>query len=91
MKDSSSKGAKNKKEGMKYIAFNAQPKPQANYGMGIFYGPTNKKAWDYIDPKLGVKIAGNPAMYDRMINIDGDWWAQNEEKVLKRWNEWMLK
>jgi len=85
------KGAKNKKEGMQFIAFHTQPQIQANYGMGITYGPPNKKAWDFIDAKMAGEIAGNPALFDRTIDVDGKWWAENEERVLKRWNEWMIK
>lgn len=85
------KGAKNKKEAMQYIAFvNNSPQIQANFAMQLPYGPTNKKAWKLIDPKFLGDIAGNPELSDKMVIVNGKWWAENEEKVLERWNEWIL-
>ena len=85
------KGAKGKDAGMKYIAFDTQADIQANYGMATFYGPTNKKAWDRIDPQLKDSVAGNPEMMENMVIVSGKWWAENEQKVVDRWTEWMLE
>jgi len=85
------KGAKGKKEGMEYIAFNTRPQIMADYGMAFSYGPTFNKAWKLIDPKLKDDIAGNPELYSKTVLVDGKWWAANQKKVVDRWNEWILK
>ena len=85
------KGSKNKKEAMELIAFCTQAKPQAGFNQAMNYGPINKKAWDLIDLKAAPDIPTVPDNAGKLATINGDWWAENEAKVLERWHTWILK
>jgi len=85
------KGSRNKKEAMQLIAFCTQAKPQAEFNQMMNYGPINKKAWELIDLKAAPDIPTVPANAGKLVTINGDWWAENEAKVVERWHAWMIK
>ena len=85
------KGSKNKKEAMQLIAFSTRAKPQAEFNQAMNYGPINKKAWEIIDLKAAPDIPTITANVGKLVTINGQWWAENEAKVLERWHAWMIK
>ena len=88
------RGCKNKKEAMDFIAFSTDPMLQALLANLIPYGPVNKKAFDYISPKLAKGLFSAPENASKMVILNPDgrkWWGENEAKVLERFQEWLLK
>jgi putative spermidine/putrescine transport system substrate-binding protein len=55
-----SRGPKNKKEAMDFIAFSMEPQEQANFSKQIPYGPTNQKALPLLDKARLAVLPSSP-------------------------------
>lgn len=84
-------GAPHAENAMQFINWALQPKPQADLTKYIAFGPTNKNAMQYVDPKLTPLLSSNPDNIKKGFFLSGDWWGPNLEKVTERWNEWRLQ
>jgi putative spermidine/putrescine transport system substrate-binding protein len=84
------KGAPNKLNAMKFIAFSTLPVTAARLSMLIPYGFTNKKAVEYLSPERLAVLPTAPAIQAKMVPYDYDWWAENQPAVVARWNQWIL-
>lgn len=92
------KGAKNKENAMKFLAFVAQPEPQAKFAEMIEYGPTNKKAFSLLDPERAANLPGNPESFTTQLVQNYSFWSEkgadgksNIEKALGMWREWVTQ
>jgi putative spermidine/putrescine transport system substrate-binding protein len=83
------KTAPNGDNAYKYINFKLQPK----YGAAdatAFPGdaPNNPLAFKYLSPKIAADLPTNPALANRVANVNANYWAANFDAVLKQWNSW---
>lgn len=85
------KGAKNKDAAMRLIAYSLQPKLQAEATKYVPYGPANREAFKYIDSARARELSTHPENAKLQIVTDGEWWGNNLEAMLERWNAWLLK
>jgi putative spermidine/putrescine transport system substrate-binding protein len=85
------KGAKNRDNAMKFIAFSTMPIPQARLSTLITYGFVNSKAAEYIPPAQLQRLPSAPAIKSQLVAYDYDWWTANRESVMVRWNKWLLE
>jgi putative spermidine/putrescine transport system substrate-binding protein len=84
------KGAPNRLNAMKFIAFSTLAAPAARLSMLIPYGFTNRKAADLIPPDRLAVLPTAPAIQAKMVPYDYAWWADNQPAVVSRWNQWIL-
>jgi putative spermidine/putrescine transport system substrate-binding protein len=84
------KGAPNRVNAMKFIAFSTLPATAARLSMLIPYGFTNKKAADLIPAQRLAVLPTAPAIQAKMVPYDYNWWAENQPAVVSRWNQWIL-
>jgi putative spermidine/putrescine transport system substrate-binding protein len=84
------KGTKNFKNAMKFIEFSLRADRQAGYANEITYGPVNSEAYKLIKPERAKLLPSYPENMKKMVVWNGDWWGENRDKVLERWNAWML-
>jgi putative spermidine/putrescine transport system substrate-binding protein len=84
-------GAPNAENAMKFINWALQAKPQAELTKYIAFGPTNRNATQYVNPKLRPLLSSDPENVRKGFFLSGDWWGPNLEKVTEQWNEWRLK
>lgn len=88
------KGAPNKDVAQLFIAWATQPEIQARIAKYITYGPTDSRAWDYVDPTWETVASGLPSDPENLavqVITDGVWWGENLDSLLERWNEWILE
>ncbi|ESZ04480.1 hypothetical protein X735_32685 [Mesorhizobium sp. L2C085B000] len=92
------KGAKNKENAMKFLAFVAQPEPQAKFSEMIEYGPPNHKAFSFLNPDRTARLPGNPDSFKTQLVQDYSFWGakgadgkRNAEKALDLWREWVTR
>ena len=83
------RGAKNKAAALKFLAFASSPERQAALTKFIDYGPSNKRAFQFIAD--GTELPTSPALQQRQVQTDPQWWAENYETVNDRFNHWLLK
>jgi putative spermidine/putrescine transport system substrate-binding protein len=84
------KGAKNKANAMKFIAFGTSAIPQARLSSLIPYGYVNSKSVDYIPAKQMEVLPSAPAIRSQLVPYNYDWWADNRDAVVGQWNKWIL-
>ena len=82
------KGAPNRANAMKFIAFAAMPEPQARFSVLLDYGFTNMRAADYLPAE---RLAQLPSHYlNRGFWFDNDWWGENKAAVVEAFVQWSL-
>lgn len=83
------KGSKNKEAAMKFIAHALSAKPQADFANETSYGPVNADANSMLNPELVDYL---PYWHkDSQVVLDVNFWAENEDAIIERWNAWLLK
>lgn len=84
------KGNPKAKLGMKLIQFTADPARQAEYANHIAYGPTNPNAYKSISKERAAILPTNPDHFDKLIYQSHEYWGPNQEKMIERFNTWIL-
>ena len=85
------KGAKNKDAAMKFLAFMVKPELQAEWVKMIPYPGPSKSMYELLSPELAKTLPTNPEFYKLGVVRDYQFWAENEERLMEKWNAWMLK
>jgi len=85
------KGSKNKDLAMEFIAFASQTEPQAEMPKHISYGPVNAKANAQLSDDLARDLPTYAQNLDQQFFINGEWWDENFDNVLERWQQWLLE
>lgn len=84
------KGADNAENAQKFAAFITMAVPQARLSKLIPYGSVNSGSDQHMtEEELDSFITG-PAISEQMFIYQTEWWAENLDTVLDRWNEWIL-
>ena len=84
------KGAPNRENAQKFSAFITMAIPQARLSKLINYGSVNNKSIDYMTPEEKKDLVTAPEIQSQLFTEDVQWWADNLDKVLAQWNEWIL-
>ena len=84
------KGAKNKVNAMKFAAYSTMAIPQVRVALGIPYGSVNSKSNEYISPERLAILPSAPAVKSQLVNYNYDWWIDNRDTVINRFNKWLL-
>jgi len=84
------KGAANRTEAMKFLAYTARPKAQAVFTQYMPYGPVNKKAYEFIPAERAKVLPTYAENMKQMMMADEAWWAKYGKAVDQRWIEWRV-
>ena len=84
------KGAPNRENAQKFTAFITMAAPQARLSMLIPYGFVNDKAAALLSPERLAVLPTAPAIKKDLLIQDAQWWADNNDAVLSRWNAFLL-
>ena len=84
------KGNPKAEMGMKLIQWCANAERQAEFAKHIAYGPTNPNAYKSISKERAAVLPTNPAWFGSMIYQDNTFWGPNQEKLIERFNAWLL-
>lgn len=76
--------------GRKFVAFTANAQRQAAFTPHLSYGPTNPKAYDFIDAETAAKLPTAPDIFPKIILAQESWWAENRQEAEERFTAWML-
>lgn len=85
------KGAPNRENAQKFAAFITMAIPQARLSKLINYGSVNNKSINYMTAEEKKDLVTAPAIQSKLFTEDVQWWADNLDKVLTKWNEWILE
>jgi putative spermidine/putrescine transport system substrate-binding protein len=87
------KGARNKENAMKFIAFASRPDRQAAFAKLITYGPVNEKAFDLIPVERARLLPSYPENMKKQFMPDDTWFmnTKNVDGVIERWTNWITQ
>ncbi|MHC1948346.1 ABC transporter substrate-binding protein [Bradyrhizobium sp. UFLA06-06] len=84
------KGAKNKANAMKFIAYSTMAIPQARFSMAAPYGPVNTNANEYIPPAQLRLLPSAPEIKKQLVSYNYDWWVENQAAANAKFANWLL-
>src|SRR3990167_9134396 len=64
--------------------------PQARVCLGIPYGSVNAKSNEYIPTERLAVLPSGPAIKKQLVNYNYDWWIDNRETGIPKFNKWLL-
>jgi putative spermidine/putrescine transport system substrate-binding protein len=85
------KGAKNKEDAMKFLAFMLQPPQQKAYSEHIAYGPANKQAIALLDSKTAANLPTAEENIAGQLAMGVQFWTDFGESLEQRFNAWAAK
>ena len=84
------KNSPNPDNAQKFVDFALQPHVQANLAKYIPYGPTNRKAVQFISKTDLEKLPSSPQHYKIGFDEDAAWWTDHLQEVVLRWQKWLV-
>jgi putative spermidine/putrescine transport system substrate-binding protein len=91
------KGGPNVENAQKFVEFATRADRQADFAQRIPYGPSNLKAYEQIPEERGRQLASHPEYVANSIPLQTAWYTEkgadgktNLERLIQRWNEWIL-
>jgi putative spermidine/putrescine transport system substrate-binding protein len=75
---------------MKFAAYSTMAIPQARIAYAIPYGSVNNGSNEYIPPARLAMLPSAPEIKSQLINYNYDWWIDNRDTVINRFNKWLL-
>ncbi|ODT84189.1 MAG: hypothetical protein ABS76_00875 [Pelagibacterium sp. SCN 64-44] len=92
------KGAPNAEDAQKFIEFATRGEHQAKLAELMGYAPGNTNAYKYISDELAATLITAPGNIENAYPIDSAWYFEagedgktNSERILERFQEWLLK
>ncbi len=85
------KGAKNQEAAFRFLNWIVSPKAQAEFHKYVAYGPVTPKAWESIPKEKWDSLPSSPQNLRRSVFQDIEWWVDNEEKVMERWQAFLTQ
>jgi len=79
----------NPEGGMKLLDFVGRAEPQAAFARALFYGPTNLRAFDFIDEKLARELPSHPDNVKVSLLVNYDWWIDHFEDLTLKFESWL--
>ena len=84
------RGAPKRTPGYEFIRFCASAERQAAYTPLLAGGPTNLKAYNFIDAKLAATLPTAPAHLNTLFEQSTTWWTDNKDDAVNRFNQWLI-
>jgi len=79
------KGAPNRENAMKLMAFYTRPEPEAQFVQAFPLGMPSRKAYALMPKETLAMLPTSPGNIERQFRVDSAWWAKNVEEITKRW------
>jgi len=83
-------GGPNPAGGMKLLDFVGRAEPQAAFARALFYGPTNLKAYESLDPAFAKNLPSYPNNVKVSLLINYEWWLDNVDELTRRFEQWIV-
>jgi putative spermidine/putrescine transport system substrate-binding protein len=79
------KGAKNRENAQKLLAFYTRPEHEAEFVKAFPLGMPSRKAYALMPKETLALLPTSPGNVERQFRVDPAWWAKNVEEITKRW------
>lgn len=91
------KGSKNQDEALKFVVFSTDTQRLADQAAWISYGPARKSSIPLIGKHaetgepMGPHMPTHPDNFKNALQIDHEWWADNQDAMNERFNAWLAR
>jgi len=85
------KGTPNLKDSMTFLKVATSPEYQARFAELTFFGPMHPDALPLIKDDVRRLLPTEPGNLARSVQFNNEWWAENEAKLIERWNKWIIQ
>ncbi|RWJ02159.1 ABC transporter substrate-binding protein [Mesorhizobium sp.] len=92
------KGSSNVQNAQKFIEFATRADRQAAFAQLFPEGPSNRNAFELIPDQVARKLPTHPDYMKNSVSTNGQWYndvgpdgLSNTERLMQRWNEWILQ
>ena len=82
-------GCPNPQGGMRFLDIVGRPEHQAVFARLLYYAPQHPKAFDLLEPKLAKLMPSYPENEKLAHTINYKWWADNNARVQRRFEQWL--
>ena len=83
------KGAPNPKGAMRFMDIVGRAEPQATFARALFYGPTNLKAYEFIEKKVAEELPSYPPNAQVSLLMNYDWWLDRIDPLTVQFEKWL--
>ena len=73
---------------MEFIAYASSVEAQSEMARLIPYGPVNSDALEVLTEEERERLPTNPPNLEKQLIFNTEWWSENYDDVLMRWNNW---
>jgi len=84
------KGAPNRANAMKLLAFMTSVEGQKAIGLEYTYGLVAPKAYDLLPPGRAEMLSNGPQQQGKTVLMNEKWWGENLEKTQEKLDAWRL-
>jgi putative spermidine/putrescine transport system substrate-binding protein len=74
-----------------FIQFASDPERMGEQTQYVSYGPLRKAAVEFVDPDILPHLPTAPANTERWFKTDTQFWADNREALVERFNVWVAQ
>jgi Spermidine/putrescine-binding periplasmic protein len=85
------RGARHVDEAFRFIDFASRPDRQAEFAKTFPLGPVNRRAFESIPSERAQQLNTSPENFRKQLLLSAQYWADNEQAVLERFNQWLGK
>jgi putative spermidine/putrescine transport system substrate-binding protein len=83
------KGAPNPKGAMRFMDVAGRAEPQATFARALFYGPTNQKAYEFIEKKVAQELPSYEPNAKVSLLMNFDWWLDRIDPLTAQFEKWL--
>lgn len=84
-------GAPNSAAATEFIKHSLDPKAQAEFAELSAYAPVNDDAYELIDPEMAQYLPTYEDNDATTVWLSEDYWSENLDQVMERWDSWRLE
>jgi putative spermidine/putrescine transport system substrate-binding protein len=83
------KGSRNLKTALDFVAFSTSTQRLADQAKYISYGPARHSSMALIGPEMKWQLPTSTENSQTAVQNDFDWWSDNQERMDRRFEEWL--
>lgn len=85
------KGCANPELAMELISYCTTQEAGARFMEAYPYGVVNDKAYDLLSDEASEQLCVLPEYRDKQVVVDYDYWYENADELVEKWNQWMME
>jgi putative spermidine/putrescine transport system substrate-binding protein len=85
------KNSTNKEQSHDFINYASSVQAQREMSLLISYGPVNNAALASLPEDVRRTLPTYPANLEKQFYFNTEWWGQNYDTIIERWNRWRLE